>query len=116
MTWAGDNRTLGRNGLQTTLMKILSGFENQHSEVDGATPYNNSDAMNHVVSCRKINHSDIWNVNDALVPGKEFNVNWISSSLRLNRYFQRLERKKSAIFNGMKTMITIAIGLAQSSA
>ena len=112
----------GRNGSgKTTLMKILSGMEQPNEgavEVDGIVPYNNSNAMNHVAFMQEDHpYSDMWNVNDALKFGRDFNVNWDQQLAdELIDIFQLPRNKKIRTFSkGMKTMITIAIGLASKA-
>lgn len=112
----------GRNGSgKTTLMKIISGMEQPGKgkiEVDGVTPYNNSDAMNHVTFMQEDHpYSDMWDVNDALKFGRDFNENWDQKLAdELIDIFQLPRKKKIRTFSkGMKTMITIAIGLASKS-
>lgn len=112
----------GRNGSgKTTLMKILSGMEQQDKglvEVDGVEPYNNSHAMHHVAFMQEDHpYSDTWDVNDALEFGRDFNQNWDQALAdELIDIFQLPRKKKIRTFSkGMKTMITIAIGLASKA-
>lgn len=112
----------GRNGSgKTTLMKILSGMEQPGKgkvKVDGVEPYNNSEAMNHVAFMQEDHpYSDLWDVNDALSFGQYFNQNWDQAlAEELIDIFQLPRNKKIRTFSkGMKTMITIAIGLASKS-
>lgn len=112
----------GRNASgKTTLMKILSGLEQPGKgivEVDGVVPYNNSDAMNHITFMQEDHpYSDLWDVNDALRFGKYFNENWDQTLAdELIDIFQLPRNKKIRTFSkGMKTMITIVIGLASKS-
>lgn len=112
----------GRNGSgKTTLMKILSGMEKPGEgkvEVDGVVPYNNSESMNHIAFMQEDHpYSDLWDVNDALSFGRYFNQNWDQALAdELIDIFQLPRNKKIRTFSkGMKTMITITIGLASKS-
>lgn len=112
----------GRNGSgKTTLMKILSGLEKPDSgvvEVDGVVPYNNIEAMHHVTFMQEDHpYSDLWDVNDALNFASDFNRNWDQELAdELVDIFQLPRKQKIRKFSkGMKTMITIVIGLASKS-
>lgn len=112
----------GRNGSgKTTLMKLLSGLEHPTSgtvQVDGAIPYNNIEAMNHVAFMQEDHpYSDLWNVNDALNYASNFNDKWDQALAdQLIEIFQLPRKKKIRKFSkGMKTMLTIAIGLASKA-
>lgn len=113
----------GRNGSgKTTLMKILSGLEKPDDgivEVDGGVvPYNNIEAMHHVTFMQEDHpYSDLWDVNDALNFASDFNRNWDQTLAdELIDIFQLPRKQKIRKFSkGMKTMITIVIGLASKS-
>ncbi|SDK92099.1 ATP-binding cassette domain-containing protein [Lacicoccus qingdaonensis] len=112
----------GRNGSgKTTLMKILSGLEKPGSgivEVDGVVPYNNIEAMHHVLFMQEDHpYSDLWDVNDALGFASDFNRNWDQTLAdELVYIFQLPRNQKIRKFSkGMNTMITIVIGLASKS-
>lgn len=112
----------GRNGSgKTTLMKLLSGLEHPTSgtvHVDGEIPYNNIEAMNHVAFMQEDHpYSDLWNVNDALNYASNFNDKWDQALAdQLIEIFQLPRKKKIRKFSkGMKTMLTIAIGLASKA-
>lgn len=112
----------GRNGSgKTTLMKILSGLEKPGSgivEVDGVAPYNNIEAMHHVSFMQEDHpYSDLWDVNDAMNFASDFNRNWDQTLAdELVDIFQLPRNQKIRKFSkGMKTMITIVIGLASKS-
>lgn len=112
----------GRNGSgKTTLMKILSGLENPDDgivEVDGVVPYNNIEAMHHVTFMQEDHpYSDLWDVNDAMNFASDFNRNWDQELAdELVNIFQLPRNQKIRKFSkGMKTMITIVIGLASKS-
>lgn len=112
----------GRNGSgKTTLMKVLSGMEQPGEglvEVDGVVPYNNSDAMNHVQFMQEDHpYSDTWTVEHAMSFGRDFNENWDQElANELVKIFQLPRKKKIRTFSkGMKTMITIVVGLASKA-
>lgn len=112
----------GRNGSgKTTLMKLLSGMEQPDDgvvEVDGVVPYNNSEAMHHVTFMQEDHpYSDLWDINDALNFASDFNRNWDQALAdELIDIFQLPRKQKIRKFSkGMKTMITIVIGLASKS-
>lgn len=112
----------GRNGSgKTTLMKLLSGMEEPDQgsiNINGISPYNNSDAMNHVTFMQEDHpYSDLWNVKDALKFGRDFNQNWdqkLAEDL-IDIFELPLNEKIKNFFKGMKTMITITIGLASQA-
>lgn len=112
----------GRNGSgKTTLMKLLSGLEEPSKgsvKVDGITPYNNIDAMNHVAFMQEDHpYSDLWDVNHALDYAANFNDKWDQDLANQLVDIFRLPRKQKVrkFSKGMKTMLTIVIGLASKS-
>lgn len=112
----------GRNGSgKTTLMKLLSSMEEPDQgsiNINGISPYNNSDAMNHVTFMQEDHpYSDLWNVKDALKFGRDFNQNWdqkLAEDL-IDIFELPLNEKIKNFSKGMKTMITITIGLASQA-
>lgn len=109
----------GRNGSgKTTIMKLIAGLEKPNQgtvSVNGITPYNNSKAMNHVTFMQEDHpFSDLWDVEDALRFGAYFNGNWDQKlAENLIDIFELPRKKKIKHFSkGMKTMITITLGLA----
>ncbi|MBY7141565.1 ABC transporter ATP-binding protein [Virgibacillus sp. NKC19-3] len=109
----------GRNGSgKTTIMKLISGLEKPNQgniSVNGITPYNNSQAMNHVTFMQEDHpFSDLWDVEDALRFGAYFNENWDQAlAENLIDLFELPRQKKIRHFSkGMKTMIKITLGLA----
>lgn len=112
----------GRNGSgKTTLMKLLSGLEAPTKgsvEIDGVVPYNNIEAMNHVTFMQEDHpYSDLWDVNHALDYAANFNDKWDQELAdHLLEIFQLPRKQKIRQFSkGMKTMLTIVIGLASMS-
>ena len=112
----------GRNGSgKTTLMKLISGLEQPNQgmiSVDGITPYNNSEAMNHVMFMQEDHpFSDLWDVEDVLRFGAYFNKNWDQEFAEyLLGVFELPRKKKVRQFSkGMKTMIKITLGLASKA-
>jgi ABC-2 type transport system ATP-binding protein len=112
----------GRNGSgKTTLMKLLSGLEAPTKgsvEIDGVVPYNNIEAMNHVTFMQEDHpYSDLWDVNHALDYAANFNDKWNQELAdHLLEIFQLPRKQKIRQFSkGMKTMLTIVIGLASMS-
>lgn len=112
----------GRNGSgKTTLMKLLSGIEQPDKglvKIDGIVPYNNSNAMDHITFMQEDHpYSDLWNVGDALKFGQYFNEKWDQKlAEELIEIFDLPLNKKIKNFSkGMKTMVTIIIGLASQS-
>ncbi|QQK76975.1 ABC transporter ATP-binding protein [Salicibibacter cibarius] len=112
----------GRNGSgKTTLMKLISGMDQPNQgtvSVNGITPYNNSEAMNHVTFMQEDHpFSDLWDVKDALRFGAYFNENWDQAFAEyLLDVFDLPRKKKIRQFSkGMKSMIKITLGLASKA-
>jgi len=112
----------GGNGSgKTTIMKLISGLEKPNQgmiSVNGITPYNNSEAMNHVTFMQEDHpFSDLWDVEDALRFGAYFNENWDQElAENLVDMFELPRKKKIRQFSkGMKTMIKITLGLASKA-
>ncbi|AXF57382.1 ATP-binding cassette domain-containing protein [Salicibibacter kimchii] len=112
----------GRNGSgKTTLMKLISGLEQPNQgkiSINGITPYNNSEAMNHVTFMQEDHpFSDLWDVEDVLRFGAYFNENWDQAFAEyLLEVFELPRKKKIRQFSkGMKTMIKITLGLASKA-
>ncbi|GAK04294.1 LOW QUALITY PROTEIN: putative ABC transporter ATP-binding protein [Geomicrobium sp. JCM 19037] len=112
----------GRNGSgKTTLMKLLAGLLQPHSgslHVNKQIPYNNNKAMNDVAFLQESHpYSDIWTVNDAMHFASLFNDNWdqqLADQL-LERFELPRKKKVRSFSTGMKSMLTIVIGLSSKS-
>ncbi len=108
----------GRNGSgKTTLMKLLAGYEkpdNGKVEIQGMSPYNNAEAIQHVCYMQEEHpFSSIWNVRDALRFGEYFNPNWDQKMAERLLGTFRLDKKKkiTKLSKGMKSALQFIIGI-----